>query len=129
MSIARFYGFTDNKRVALPRTNAGIDSAGDFQVVIHHGGEATFPNNPEMKGWHSVDDCYCFRTLKEARTFCEGGWREYRFKGEDADYMTASIYVNDHSNKYGTVLANYVNSFLIAGLEKTHDEDITVETL
>jgi hypothetical protein len=128
VSIDRFYGFTDNERVELPRTKADIDSAGDFSVIIHHGGETTFPNS-EDKGWHQVDDCYCFRTLKEARTFCEGGWREYRFTGEDAGYMTASIYVNDRSSKYGTVLANYVDSFLIAGLEKTHDEDITVENL
>ena len=123
MSIDRFYGFTNNKRVNLPRTNAEIDSAGDFQVVIHHGGDVTFPGTEE-KGWHSVDDCYSFRTLKEARAFCEGGWKEWQFCGDNADYMTASIYVNDHSSRYGTVLANYDDSKLIAGLEKTQDEEI-----
>lgn len=126
MSIDRFYGFTDSKRHTLQRTNDDINSAGDFQVVIHHGGEVTLPNSEE-KGWGMVDDCYCFRTLKEARAFCEGGWKEYRFCGEGADDMTASIYVNDHSSKYGTVLANYDDSILTAGLEKTQDEE--VETL
>ncbi|MGA2426033.1 MAG: hypothetical protein ABSG07_18675 [Terriglobales bacterium] len=118
MSIDRFYKFEDGKRVDIPRNANSVNSAGDFQVVIHHGGEITFPNSTD-KGFHTVDDCYCFPTLKEARAFCEGGWREYQFKGEDADYMRASIYVNDHSSRYGTVLANYEDSKLIAGLEMT----------
>ena len=120
MSIDRFFRFEDGKRVDIPRCMDNVNSAGDFHVVIHHGGDVTFPNSKD-RGWHSVADCYCFPTLKEARAFCEGGWKEYRFTGEAAGYMTASIYVNDHSSRYGTVLANYEDSQLTAGLEKTNE--------
>jgi hypothetical protein len=123
MSIDRFFRFEDGKRVDIPRNADSVDSAGDFHVVIHHGGDVTFPNSEDI-GFHVVDDCYFFRTLKEARAFCEGGWKKYRFKGEDADYMRASIYVNDHSSRYGTVLANYDDSKLTAGLEMTGMVDI-----
>jgi hypothetical protein len=123
MSIDRFFRFEDGTRVDIPRNIDSVDSAGDFHVVIQHGGDVTFPNSEDI-GVHMVDDCYCFRTLKEARAFCEGGWKEYRFKGEDADYMRASIYVNDHSSRYGTVLANYDDSKLTAGLEMTGIVDI-----
>ena len=133
MSVDRFYKFTDGKRVEMPRiyepetsNNPAschidcFDEAGDFKVIIHHGGDVTFPNC-EDKGFHVVDDCYFFRTLKEARAFCEGGWKEYQFTGEYADYMRANIYVNDHSDKWGTILANFDDSQLTAGLEKTNE--------
>ena len=130
MSIDRFYKFEDDKRVEMPRIYEnndpascridGYNTAGDFKVIIHHGGDVTFPNC-EDKGFHMVDDCYFFRTLQEARAFCEGGWKEYQFTGEHADYMRASIYVNDHSDKWGTILANFDDSQLTAGLEKTNE--------
>lgn len=132
MSVDRFYKFVNGKRVEMPRIYEpetpskplschidGIDEAGDFKVIIHHGGEVHF--NGGGIGFHMLDDCYYFRTLKEARAFCEGGWKKYRFTGEHADAMHASIYVEDHSDKWGTVLANYENSNLTAGLEKTYE--------
>jgi hypothetical protein len=130
MSIDRFYKFEDDKRVEMPRIYEnndpascridGYDTAGDFKVIIHHGGDVII-KDCEEKGFHQVGDCYFFRTLKEVRVFCEGGWKEYKFTGEYADDMTASIYVHDHSNKWGTILANFDGSKLTAGLEKTNE--------